>query len=110
MAGHLQYLTPAADALFEATEWAVLSARKKLHARLDKQTGHVLQPGSGTPLWNELAKAVQKHLRHRGDKAKLARMLGVPRQRLHLLIVAKTACPDAERTLLLLAWLAARQR
>jgi len=43
-------------------------------------------------------------------KAQLARLLGLPRQRLHLLLVAKTACPDAERTLLLLRWLLARQR
>ena len=107
--GHLPTLAPLADAVFSAAEWAALSARRQLRRRLARRNGHHLPPGPDTPLWNELAKAVQKQFRRRGDKARLARMLGLPRQRLHLLLVAKTACPDAERTLLLLAWLAARQ-
>jgi hypothetical protein len=67
-----------------------------------------LRPGADTPLWNALAGAVEAHLRKRGAKSRLARLLGVSRQRLHLLIVAKTAYPDAERALLLQLWLQAR--
>ncbi len=69
-----------------------------------------MRTGAATPLWNELATAVEQTLRKRGEKAKLARILGVSRQRLHLFVVAKTAFPDAERTLLLLQWLRARQQ
>lgn len=72
--------------------------------------GAVLRPGPATPLWNKLAADAAKTLRKRGEKVKLARILGVSRQRLHLLLMAKTACPDAERTLLLLHWLDARKR
>jgi hypothetical protein len=36
--------------------------------------------------------------------ARLARILGVPRQRVDQYLGAKAAGPDAERTLLLLAW------
>jgi hypothetical protein len=108
--GHLQSLAPLADAMFAAAEWAALVARNNLRSRKRGRNGQAVHPGPGTPLWNELARAVQKHLRRRGDKARLARAIGVPRQRLHLLIVAKTACPDAEQTLRLLAWLSAQQR
>jgi hypothetical protein len=52
---------------------------------------------------------VAAHLRKRGDKVKLARLLNLPRQRIHQLFVARTACADAERTLLLLAWLQAKR-
>lgn len=48
------------------------------------------------------------HLRKRGTKTNLARLLGVPRQRLQDFLNTRTAAPDAERTLLLLCWVAAR--
>jgi hypothetical protein len=60
-------------------------------------------------LWNELAEAARAQLRRYGDKAGLARVLGVPRQRVHQYLVDKSACPDAERTLWLLAWAHARR-
>ena len=71
--------------------------------------GWTLKPGPDTPAWNELARQVASHLRKRGDKVKLARLLRVPRQRIHQLFVARTACADAERTLLLLGWLQAKR-
>jgi hypothetical protein len=105
--GHLhQNLGLLADALFTVADWAASSARRKLRVKLAGPNGRVSRPGADTPLWNELAKSVHGEFRRRGDKARLARVLGVTRQRLHLLLVAKTACPDAEQTLLLLAWLA----
>lgn len=70
-----------------------------------RSRGLTLRPGPATPLWNELVKAVHLNLRRRGAKANLARFLGVHRQRLHVLIVSRQACPDAERTLRLLVWL-----
>jgi hypothetical protein len=68
-----------------------------------------LQPGVDTPVWNELVKSALPYLEKRGEKVKLARLLGLPRQRLHQLLVQKTACADAERTLLLLAWVHAKR-
>jgi len=49
-------------------------------------------------------------LRRRGDKVKLARLLGISRQRLNLLLKVRTACPDAERTLQLCEWLEHRRQ
>jgi hypothetical protein len=69
-----------------------------------------LKPGSQTPLWNELVALAVKRFWRRGDKTNLGRYLGLPRQRIHKLLVERSACPDAERTLLLLVWVRARLR
>lgn len=69
-----------------------------------------LRPGPETPLWNELVRQVRPHLRKYGAKAQLARLLGLPRQRLQDCLKAGSASLDAERTLLLLGWLGFFQR
>jgi len=71
--------------------------------------GLALLPGPDTPLWNELARQVAPLLRKRGSKVHLARILGISKQRLHICLKSRTGALDAERTLLLLAWLAARR-
>jgi hypothetical protein len=72
--------------------------------------GLTLRPGADTPLWNELVRRVRPHLRKRGAQAQLARLLSLPRQRLHESLKSQSACLDAERTLLLLSWLAFFER
>lgn len=81
----------------------------KLKRRPPKR-GLTLLPGPDTPLWNELVRQAVPLLRRRGSKVHLARILGVPKQRLHVCLKARTGCLDAERTLLLLAWLATRRQ
>ncbi|MBK8858306.1 MAG: hypothetical protein IPN11_11715 [Opitutaceae bacterium] len=49
-------------------------------------------------------------MRKRGTKARLARYLGLPRQRLQDCLKARTACLDAERTLRLLCWVMHRRQ
>jgi hypothetical protein len=98
-------------ALFEA---AAASARA-IAGRLQRPTVRhrpqmTLRPGPNTPLWNELAKQARGLLRKRGERAKLARLLGIPRQRITDYLRGGRGCPDAERTLLLLCWVARRQR
>src|SRR5580704_4985830 len=84
-----------AEALFDA---AVLAARKAarraVQPRRSRRRGHALRPGPDTPLWNELVKQALPLLRKRGSKAKLARILGLPRQRLQDCLKAHTACLD----------------
>jgi len=91
--------------LLEAASMAAVAARKQYRHRHRKRGGQVLKPGPDTPLWNVLAATCESRLVRYGDKARLGRMLGVSRQQIHRLIVAKTACPDGERTLNLLVWL-----
>ena len=96
------------EALFKAAEHAARMAAGKLPRR-PRRHGLTLQPSVNTPLWNELVRQVTPVLAKRGAKSRLARYLGLPRQRLQVCLKAKEACLDAERTLLLLSWLAARQ-
>jgi hypothetical protein len=72
--------------------------------------GVTLRPGADTPLWNEIVRRALPHLKRRGEKARLARILGVPRQRLNDYLKTGRACPDAERALLLLCWVASREQ
>lgn len=100
-----------AEALYEAAAESVRAAARAGRRLSNNRTrGRTLTPGAETPLWNELVKQLQPHLRKRGEKAKLARLLGLPRQRVHQFLRARTACADAERTLLLLCWLAAKSQ
>ncbi len=90
---------------------AIARERQKVRpSRAPKRRGVALQPGPETPLWNALVKEIAVRLRRRGDKAKLGRELGLSRQRIHQLLVERSASPDAERTLLLLTWLQTKVR
>ncbi|HTQ30634.1 MAG TPA: hypothetical protein VMI53_05435 [Opitutaceae bacterium] len=92
---------------------AALAARKTARGAVSHQfqrRGFTLRPGPDTPIWNELVRQAGPLLRKRGSKAHLARILGVPRQRLQDCLKARVACLDGERTLLLLCWVAARQQ
>jgi len=109
-AGRLNQIAPLTDGLIAAARVTTAAAKKVHQARRRARKGATLRPGPDTPLWNELAAAVEKALKQRGEKAKLARLLGLHRQRLHVLLVTKEACPDAERTLQLLAWLHAHRQ
>jgi len=106
----LRQFEPLVSELALAAEETLRAARDRSRASRRKLRGTTLAPGMQTPLWSELALACERHLIRYGAKAKLARFLGVSRQRLHLLLVAKTACADAERTLQLVAWLATQRR
>ena len=99
------------DLICAATE-AARDARKaqpKSRSKVRRRS-LTLRPGPDTPLWNELVKQVRPHLRKYGAKAQLARLLGLPRQRLQDCLKAGSACLDAERTLLLVGWLGFFQR
>jgi len=94
---------------------AVTAAREARKARArgrprPRRRSLTLRPGPETPLWNELVRQVRPHLRKYGAKAQLARLLGLPRQRLQDCLKAGSASLDAERTLLLLGWLGFFQR
>ncbi len=69
--------------------------------------GGTLRPSRETRLWNELRAQLLPHVRRHGDQAQLARLLGLPRQRVNAYLTQGTQMPDAERTLQLIAWLVA---
>lgn len=104
----LSQLAPLTDPLIAAAEVTAAAARRKYRAIRRRKAGRPPRAGADTPLWNELARACAAQLTRYGEKAKLARLLGISRQRLHVLLVSRSACTDSERTLMLLAWLNAR--
>ena len=105
-------IKPYVEIIEWLTDAAAESVRRtagKLKRRPPKR-GQTLLPGADTPLWNELVTQVTPLLRKRGSKVHLARILGVPKQRLQVCLKARKGCLDAERTLLLTAWLCARRQ
>jgi hypothetical protein len=91
-----------------AVEQAQRAAQRRKDARRPRK-GATLRPGDETPLWSAVVAKIRPHLRVRGAKANLARVLEVPRQRVHDYFVSGTKMPDAERMIHILLWLAARE-
>ena len=106
----LRYTGDLLLALAEAAEQAARGAMRQVRHHYRKRQGATLRPGAATPLWNELVAQARPFLRKRGTKAQLARLLQLPRQRVHDCLKAGSASLDAERTLLLMCWVAARQQ
>jgi hypothetical protein len=97
------------DALFAAgAEGAKeVRSRYKRHRRPAHTPAHC--PGTETPMWNALVASLRLELSNRGTQARLARYLGLPRQRIHEFLKSHQRLPDAETTLRLLHWVSARQ-
>jgi hypothetical protein len=96
------------EALFVAGEELAEQTRHQLRPRRWASYATV-RPGVGTPFWNVLAGSLRTELAAYGSKVRLARYLGVPRQRLHDFLTGRSRMPDAELTLRMLHWLAAKR-
>ncbi len=105
----LEMTLQMSEALVDVARELVRAAASHIPARRGRHRGATLRPGPGTPMWNALVQEVRPYLAKYGEKAKLARLLGVPQQRVHEFFLTGTSAPDAERTLLLLHWLAQRR-
>lgn len=94
--------------LYDAAEAAARSAKSAVRQR---RSGSYLtrRPGAESPLWNICADLLRAELHVRGSKVRLARMIGVPKQRLNDFLKANDRLPDAELTLQLLNWLAQKR-
>jgi hypothetical protein len=100
-------------AVLRALEVAAQELIREANKRADKRKtrpgrGATLRPGPDTPLWNAVIAMVKPHLRRHGDRALLARELGVHRARVGEFFDRQSTMPDAERTLVLLLWLSRR--
>ena len=96
-----------------AAEIAARKAARSTFRASDRREGHRriaatdANPAgeSPTPMWDALADQLHLALQKRGAKARLARLLGVPRQRVSDFVKGRRL-PDAETTLRMLHWLA----
>ncbi len=67
------------------------------------------RPGYDTPLWNVCATLLRAELRIWGSKVRLARYLGIPRQRLQDFLKGRSRQPDAELLLRMLYWMSEKR-
>lgn len=98
--------------LGEGLTSAAETGAKRIHlAMRPKRKGayRTRRPGYDTPLWNVCATLIKAQLLQRGAKTRLARYLGIPRQRLQDYLQGRSRLPDAELLLRMLHWLAEKQ-
>ena len=96
------------EAIFAAGEEGLRALRKQLRPRR-KGSYKTLRPGPYTPMWNQCRIELRNELKAHGSKVRLARYLGIPKQRLSDFLAGHRRMPDAELTLRLLHWLAAKR-
>jgi hypothetical protein len=98
--------------LGEALKIAAETGVKRIHhAMRPKRKGsyRTRRPGYDTPMWNVCATLIKAQLIPRGAKVRLARYLGIPRQRLQDFLRGRSRLPDAEVLLRMLHWLSEKQ-
>lgn len=97
--------------LIDAFEDAAIAASHRIHLALKPRrrgSYKTKRPGFDTPHWNVCATMIKRELKPYGSKVRLARYLGIPKQRLQDFLNKRSRLPDAELTLRLLHWLAAK--
>ena len=94
--------------LYDTTERVMSSAKQALRVRR-RGSYATRRPGEESPLWNVCAELLRAELRPFGAKVRLARYLGIPKQRLNDYMTGRNRLPDAEITLQMLNWLAEKR-
>ena len=93
---------------FDAAGAAARQTRHALRPRR-KASYATRRPGVESPLWNLFVAELRTELAPLGSKVRLARFLGIPKQRLHDFLKGRSRLPDAELTLRLLHWLSEKR-
>ena len=96
------------EVLFDAAETGAHRVRLALRPKR-RGSYKTRRPGYDTPLWNVCATLLKSELKIRGSKVRLARYLGIPRQRLQDFLKGRSRLPDAELLLRLLHWMAEKR-
>lgn len=98
------------EVLARAADVGYERAQRELRRRPRRGFGRVRRPGAETPLWNAVAGWLREELRPPGAKARLARYLGIPRQRVTDYVTGRRRLPDAEVLLRMLDWTVQRRQ
>lgn len=96
------------EGFYRVGEAGLRALRKNLRARR-KASYSTLRPGPETFMWNQLALHLRDEMRPPGTKVRVARYLGIPKQRISDFLAGRRRMPDAETTLRLLHWLAEKR-
>lgn len=86
---------------------AMIAARLAKKRLRRKRRGAYLtrRPGGETPMWNTCVEMLRVELKPYGSKVRLARYLGVPKQRVTDFVTNNSRMPDAETLLQIMDWL-----
>ena len=92
-------------------EVADAGAKQAGRALRPRRSGNysTVRPGPETPMWNACVTVLREELKTHGTKVRLARYLGIPKQRVTDYLANKSRMPDAETLLRILNWLAHKQ-
>ncbi len=99
----LRFWGELAELMFIAAQAGAERAQQALRKR--RKGYRTRRPGLQTPMWNVCAALLRQNLRPYGSKVRLARYLGIPKQRLNDYLKARSRLPDAEVLLRMLHWL-----
>lgn len=94
--------------LAEVAEVSARQLRKKLKPTR-RESYLTRRPGDDTPLWNACAAMLRAELKPYGSKVRLARYLGIPKQRVTDFLKNGSRMPEAETLLQMLNWLAQKR-
>jgi hypothetical protein len=96
--------------IFSLGEAGVRELEKAAKAARPRRKGYLtLRPGRNTPMWNLCCTMLKSELRPYGSKVRLARYLGIPKQRISDFLAGRRRMPDAEMTLRMIHWIAAKR-
>lgn len=98
--------------LTEAAEHAARLAARQVKRQLKplrRGAFRTRRPGDETPMWNACVALLRQELQPWGSKVRLARYLGVPKQRINDFLKNRSRMPDAETLLRILNWLAQKK-
>jgi len=94
--------------LAEIAEGSAKTLRKQIRPRR-RGSYKTRRPGEETLMWNACATMLRAELKPYGSKVRLARYLGIPKQRLTDYLKGQRRMPDAEAALQMLNWLAQKR-
>jgi hypothetical protein len=95
-------------ALYSIAEAGLKAGRKAIQPRRSASYA-ARRPGPDSTFWNALTELLRAELHPIGSKVRLARYLGIPKQRLNDFLTGRTRLPDAELALRMLHWLAEKR-
>jgi len=94
--------------LAEIAEGSAKALRKQTRPRR-RGSYETRRPGDETLMWNACVAMLRDELKPYGSKARLARYLGIPKQRLTDYLKGQRRMPDAEAALQMLEWVAQKR-
>jgi hypothetical protein len=106
---HLNLWLELSELLAEGAVSAAKHVKRKIKG---KRKGAYLsrRPGPDeTPMWSACVGLLRQELKPRGSKVRLARYLGIPKQRITDFTANGSRMPDAETLLQILNWLAQKR-